>query len=109
MPNDWERIRLPDSGLKQTMEGGIAVISPGIAALGPSEVKRLFQTISIFDDYCAVKEPHLPGQFIPFDFDGTTIVFRIDYVYKAAPPHSAAQKELPVNERIITIKLSEEY
>ena len=109
MPNDWERIRLPDSGLKQTMEGGIAVISPGIAALGPSKVRRLFQTISIFDDFCAVKEPHLPGQFIPFDFDGTEIVFRIDYVYKGPPPRSPAQTDLQVTERIITINLAEEY
>ena len=103
MPNGWERIRLPDSGLKQKLEGGIAVISPGIAALGPSEVKRLFQTISIFDDYCAMKEPHLPGQFIPFDFDGTTIVFRIDYVYKSPSSRSPAQTDLQVTERIITI------
>ena len=106
MPNDWERIRLPDSGLKQTMEGGIAIITPGIAALGPSKVKRLFQTISIFDDYCAVKEPHLPGQFIPFDFDGTEIVFRIDYVYKTASRHSPAQTDLQMTERIITITVA---
>ena len=109
MPNDWERIRLPDSGLKQTMEGGIAVISPGIAALGPSTVKRLFQTISIFDDYCAVKEPHLPGQFIPFDFDGTEIIFRIDYVYKTASRHPPTPLELQATERIVTIMLAEEY
>lgn len=109
MPKDWDRIRLPDSGLKQTMEGGIAVISPRVAALGPTEVKRLFQTISIFDDYCAVKERHLPGEFIPFDFDGTTILFRIDYVYKSPPPRSPAQTDLQVTERIITIKLAKEY
>lgn len=107
MSSDKDRIRLADSGLKQILEGGIALISPGIAALGATEVKRLFQTISIFDDYCAVKEAHAVGQLESFNFDGRDVLFRIDYSHEAQKLSSPNLHDTGVT-RCITIMLSAE-
>ena len=58
MSTDRNRIRALNDELRQHLLGGGAVMTPGIAALGPEAVGRLVQTISIFDDFCAANDPY---------------------------------------------------
>jgi hypothetical protein len=84
-------------------------MTPGIAALGPEAVSRLVQTISIFDDFCAANDPYGEHDFGAFDFDGTPIMFKIDYYDKSLEFGSPDPADPTVTERIITIMLAEEY
>ena len=42
------RIRALNDQLRQHLTGGMAVITPGVAALGPEAVERIFKTIAAF-------------------------------------------------------------
>ena len=46
-----ERIRTLNDDLRQHLLGGLAVITPGIAALGQQAVERIVKTIAVYDDF----------------------------------------------------------
>jgi Protein of unknown function (DUF3768) len=73
------RIRALNDELRQHLTGGMAVITPGVAALGPEAVERIVKTIAVFDDFCHANDPQEEHDFGTFDVDGHTIMFKIDY------------------------------
>jgi Protein of unknown function (DUF3768) len=109
MSADTDRIRLLNDELRQHLLGGGAVMTPGVAALGPEAVQRLLQTIATFDDFCTANDPHGEHDFGAFEFDGVPIIFKIDYYDKALAFHSPNPADPSVTERVITLMLAEEY
>jgi Protein of unknown function (DUF3768) len=109
MSSDTDRIRMLNDQLRQHLLGGGAVITPGVAALGPDAVKRLVRTIAIFDDFCTANDPHGEHDFGAFDFDGTPVMFKIDYYDRTMSFHSPDPADPSLTERVITIMLAEEY
>ena len=109
MSTDTDRIRVLNDELRQHLLGGGAVMTPGVAALGPDAVKRLVQTIATFDDFCTANDPHGEHDFGSFEFDGTLVMFKIDYYDKNLNFHSPNPADPAVTERIITIMLADEY
>jgi hypothetical protein len=106
---DAARIRLLNDQLRKHLLGGGAVITPGIAAFGSEAVKRLVQTIATFDEFCTANDPHGEHDFGAFDFDGTPVMFKIDYYDKDLQFHSPDPADPTVTERVITIMLADEY
>ncbi len=104
-----DRIRMLNDELRKNLLGGGAIITPGIATLGPEAVLRLVQTIATFDAFCAANDPHGEHDFGAFDFDGTPVMFKIDYYDKSLCFHSPDPADPAVTERIITMMLAEEY
>lgn len=109
MSHDTDRIRMLNDELRQHLIGGGAVITPGIAALGSEAVNRLVQTIAVFDDFCTANDPYSEHDFGEFNFDGTSVMFKIDYYDKNLNLHSPDPADPSVTERVITIMLAEEY
>jgi hypothetical protein len=108
MSDARERIRTLNDELRQRLLGGGAVMTPGIAALGPP-VHRLIQTIALFDDFCTENDPYGEHDFGSFRFEGKNVVFKIDYYDKELSHRSADPADPSMTERIITIMLAEEY
>lgn len=106
MSTDTDRIRMLNDQLRRHLTGGRAVMTPGIAVLGSEAVHRLVQTIAVFDDFCTANDPH---DFGAFDFDGTPVMFKIDYYDKDLNLHSPDPGDPTVTERVITLMLAEEY
>jgi hypothetical protein len=106
---DTDRIRMLNDDLRKRLVGGRAVITTGIAALGPEAVARLVLAIAVFDDFCAANDPHGEHDFGIFDSDGTAIAFKIDYYDKDLNFHSSDPGNPAVTERVITLMLAEEY
>ena len=50
------RIRALNDELRQHITGGMAVITLGVAALGPEAVERIVKTIAVFDDFCRAND-----------------------------------------------------
>jgi Protein of unknown function (DUF3768) len=109
MDTRTERIRALNDGLRQYLVGGMAVITPGVAALGQQAVERIVKTIAVYDDFCHANDPHEEHDFGSFEADGQTIFFKIDYYDKTLMYHSPDPSDLAVTERVITILLADEY
>jgi hypothetical protein len=107
--NNTQRIRELNDELRQHLHGGLAVMTPGVAALGQQAVERIVQTISVFDDFCHANDPHEEHDFGSFNAEGRTIFFKIDYYDKSMTHHSPDPSDPSVTERVITIMLADEY
>jgi len=55
-----ERIILEDLNdeLRRNLSKATAVMTCGVAALGPEAVARIVQTIEVYDDFCHANDPH---------------------------------------------------
>jgi hypothetical protein len=103
------RIRALNDDLRQHLTSGMAVITVGVAALGPAAVDRIVKTIAVFDDFCHANDPHEEHDFGSFEADGQKIFFKIDYFDRDLSLHSPDPADPNVTERVITIMLAEEY
>src|ERR1700736_5193205 len=103
------RIRALNDELRQHLIGGLAVITPGVAALGQEAVERIVKTIAVFDDFCHANDPHEEHDFGSFQAEGETIFFKIDYLDSNLQYHSPDPADPVVTERVITIMLASEY
>jgi Protein of unknown function (DUF3768) len=104
-----DKIRELNDRLRQNFADGIAVMTPGIAALGAEAVERIVKTIAVFDDFCHANDPHEEHDFGAFDADGHRIFFKIDYFDESLTYHSPDPANPSVTKRVITIMLAEEY
>jgi hypothetical protein len=104
-----DRIRELNDQLRRNFADGVAVMTPGIAALGPEAVERIVKTIAVFDDFCHASDPHEEHDFGVFEAEGHRIFFKIDYYDKALSCHSPDPADPTVTQRVITVMLAEEY
>jgi hypothetical protein len=104
-----DRIRTLNDELRQYLLGGLAVITPGVAALGQQAVERIVKTIAVYDDFCHANDPHDEHDFGSFQADDQKIFFKIDYYDTTLTYHSPDPSDPAVTERVITIMLAEEY
>ena len=104
-----DQIRALNDELRQQLLGGVAVITPGVAALGQEAVERIVRTIAVYGDFCHANDPHEEHDFGAFEADGQKIFFKIDYYDKTLTYHSPDPSDPTVTERVITVMLAEEY
>ncbi len=104
-----ERIRTLNDELRRNLPNCHAVMTTGIAALGPEAVAGIVKTIAVYDDFCHANDPYNEHDFGSFEADGAVIFFKIDYYDKALAAHSPDPADPSVTERVITIMLAEEY
>jgi Protein of unknown function (DUF3768) len=109
MSSQTEQIRALNDQLRQKLSTGVAVVTTGVAALGPEAVDRIVQTISVFDDFCHANDPHQEHDFGSFQAEGETIFFKIDYFDNNLSCHSPDPTDPTVTKRVITIMLASEY
>ena len=104
-----QRIRALNDELRQNLAAGVAVMTPGVAALGQEAVERIVKTVAVFDDFCHANDPHEEHDFGSFEADGHKIFFKIDYFDQSLTYHSPDPSDPAVTRRVITIMLAEEY
>jgi uncharacterized protein DUF3768 len=104
-----ERIRTLNDELRRNLPNGHAVMTVGIAALGPEAIARIVKTIAVYDDFCHANDPYEEHDFGALEVDGQVIFFKIDYFDKALTYHSPDPSDPSVTERVITIMLADEY
>lgn len=109
MATQTERIRALNDELRQYLLSGLAVMTPGVAALGQQAVERIVKTVAVYDDFCHANDPHDEHDFGSFEAEGHTIFFKIDYYDHTLTAHSPNPSDPKVTERVITIMLANEY
>jgi hypothetical protein len=68
-----ERIRTLNDELRRTLPNCHAVMTVGIAALGPEAIARIIKTIAVYDDFCHANDPYGEHDFGAFEADGAVI------------------------------------
>lgn len=104
-----ERIRALNDQLRKTLTGGKAFMTTGIAALGPEAVQRLVTAIATFDDFCMANDPHGEHDFGMFEFESSSIIFKIEYFDTNFEFGSPDPADPAVTRRVITLMLADEY
>jgi Protein of unknown function (DUF3768) len=104
-----QRIRALNDQLRQNLATGVAVRTPGVAALGQAATARIIKTIAVFDDFCHSNDPHEEHDFGSFEAEGHTIFFKIDYFDRSLTYHSPDPTDPAVTVRVITVMLADEY
>ena len=104
--SDIEKIRALNDELRQHLIGGLAVMTPGVMALGPNVVETAVKAIAVFDDFCHANDPYGEHDFGAIEIEGEPVFFKID-LYEE-PDVKDANGE-PVVTRVLTIMLAEEY
>lgn len=107
MATNTDAIRALNDNLRQDLNTGRAVMTPGVAALGAEAVARIVKTIAVYDDFCHANDPHGEHDFGSFEAEGSVIFFKIDYYDKTLSRHSPGDPS--VTEQVITVMLAEEY
>jgi Protein of unknown function (DUF3768) len=109
MTTKTKAIRALNDELRQNFATGTALMTAGVAALGPEAVARVVKTIAVCDDFCHANDPYEEHDFGSFEADGHTIFFKIDYFDNSRSYHSPDPSDPSVTERVITIMLAEDY
>jgi Protein of unknown function (DUF3768) len=98
-----------DDHLRKNPTADIAIMTPGIAALGQAAADRIITTITTFDDFCHANDPGDDHDAASFEAEGRTISFKIDH-YERPPVSSSLEPPQQADRvRIITVMLAEEY
>ena len=104
-----ERIAALNDRLRQTLEGGMVVHTPGVEALGPEQLSRLDEKLRSFAAFNADNDPYGEHDYGSFDVDGRRVCFKVDYYDRrgrfASPDPADPERTL----RVLTVLLPEEY
>jgi Protein of unknown function (DUF3768) len=95
-----ERIRVLEDHLQKNPTADVAIMTPGIAALGQEAADRIIKTITVFDDFCHANDPGDEHDTGSFEAEGQTILYK-----KSQLPESTG---LTDRVRIIMVMLAEE-
>ena len=67
MTTKTETIRALNDDLRQNLTVGTALITAGVAVLGPETVARIVKTIAVYDDFCHANDPYEEHDFGSFE------------------------------------------
>jgi Protein of unknown function (DUF3768) len=101
-------IRTLDDHLRKNPTADVAIMTPGIAALGREATDRIIKTITTFDDFCHDNAPNEDHHTGSFEAEGRTISFKIDHYERSANALSSESTGLTDRVRIITVMLADE-
>lgn len=103
------RIRALNDYLRRNLSGGVAVMTPAVAALGADFVQRAISAMAAFDDFHNGNDPYKEHDLGIIEVDGRKLIFKISYYDKSLILHSPDPSDPNVTERVITLMLAEEY
>ena len=110
MDTKTDRIRALNDELRQTLTGGVALITPGVAALGLDAVdsvsSKLSPCLTIFVTPTILTKSTISDHSKQTD---TRSCSRSTITIKELTSHSPDPADPSVTERVITIMLAEEY
>src|SRR4051794_25050421 len=104
-----KRISAINDDLRRDLTRGTAVMTVGVAALGPVFVERVITTVATFDSFSTANDPRSEHDFGMFNVEGHRLFWKIDYFDKSLTGHSLDPADPSVTERVITLMLAEEY
>ena len=95
--------------LRRFGQGGMVVMTDGVALLDRSTVTAVFQAVTAFDSFTEANDPWGERDFAALTVQGIRVMFKIDYFDKTRTYHSSNPADPKVTTRIMTVMLADEY
>ena len=106
---DVTTIRYLNDHLRQTLAGGMLVMTAGVIALGPARQLTILQAVAAFDTFDQDNDPCGEHDFGAVEVEGERLFWKIDYYDRNLSAHSPDPADPSVTTRVLTIMLAEEY
>ena len=104
-----ERIARLNDALRKSGQGGVIMVTRGVRALPGFQVTALLLMLQTTDGFDEDNDPHGERDFGDLDWQGTSLLWKIDYydsnmLYASSDPADAA-----LTKRVLTVMLASEY
>jgi Protein of unknown function (DUF3768) len=103
------RIKELNDRLRTTGRGGMTLITNGIGALGLPTVNAIFAAIAEFKDFNPDNDPWGEHDCAFLTVNGTSVIFKIDYLDRSRRIHSPDPADPKVTVRVMTVMLADKY
>jgi hypothetical protein len=102
-------IRHLNDQLRQTLAGGVLVMTAGVIALGHARQLTILDAVAKFDTFDESNDPYGEHDFGALEVEGERLFWKIDYYDRDLSAHSPDPADPSVTTRVLTIMLAEEY
>lgn len=104
-----KQIRILNDRLRQGLDGGMVVVTPGIRALPSEQLAEALQGVQAFDAFSTDNDPYGEHDFGAIDIASQRIFWKIDCYDKTLEFGSPNPTDPDVTTRVLTVMLAEEY
>ena len=106
---DVATIRKLNDQFRQSLRGGMLVMTAGVIALGQDRQLRILEAVAKFDTFDQDNDPYGEHDFGALEVEGERLFFKIDYYDRDLSAHSPDPADPSVTKRLLTIMLADEY
>ena len=106
---DVATIRYLNDHLRQTLAGGVLVMTAGVIALGRARQLTILHAVAKLDTFDESNDPYGEHDFGALEIEGERLFWKIDYFDRNLSAHSPDPADPSVTTRVLTIMLAEEY
>ena len=102
-------IRELNDRLRTTGRGGMAVLTDGLAGLGPETVATIFAAVRSFADFNPDNDPWGEHDCASLTVGEIRLIWKIDYHDRSLAALSPDPADPKVTVRVLTVMLADEY
>jgi hypothetical protein len=106
---DVTTIRKLNDQFRQSLRGGVLVMTAGVIALGQDRQLKILEAVAKFDLFEEENDPHGEHDFGALKVEEDRLFFKIDYYDQDLSAHSPDPADPSVTKRLLTIMLADEY
>lgn len=102
-------IKTLNDNFRKTFSSGRVMLTSGINVKMPRDIAKILAKVRNFNNFTEANDPYNEHDFGSFDYNGKKIYWKIDYYDKSYQYLSENSANLDVTNRVLTVKLAEEY
>ena len=102
-------IRELNDRLRTTGRGGMAVLTDGVAGLGPETVATIFAAVRSFADFNPDNDPWGEHDCVSLTVGEIRLIWKIDYHDRTLAALSSDPADPELTVRVLTVMLANEY